>query len=116
MPNGSEMWGIFHYREIVAPERIVFVNSFSDKDGNITRSPFTHINPWPLEVLNIMTLIENDGKTTLTLKGNPINATDEEIQMFEATRKSMQLGFGGTFGQLDEYLAKNKANLLDINH
>jgi uncharacterized protein YndB with AHSA1/START domain len=106
MPNGKEMWGIFNYREIVAPERIVFVNSFSDKDGNITRSPFTHINPWPLEILNVMTLTESDGKTTLTLKGSPINATDEEIQKFEATKKSMQQGFGGTFDQLDEYLAK----------
>ena len=29
--NGFEMWGRFAYREIVAPERIVFVSSFSDR-------------------------------------------------------------------------------------
>src|SRR4051794_22770263 len=28
-PDGREMWGKFAYREIVAPERIVWVHSFS---------------------------------------------------------------------------------------
>ncbi len=32
-PNGSPMWGRFVFREIVAPERIVFINSFSDEKG-----------------------------------------------------------------------------------
>jgi len=40
-PEGRDMWGKFVYREIVAPERIVFVNSFSDEAGNLTRHPFT---------------------------------------------------------------------------
>ena len=35
--DGHEMWGKFVYREIVAPEKIVLVNSFSDEDGGITR-------------------------------------------------------------------------------
>ena len=37
---GHEMYGRFVYREIVAPERLVFVNSFSDPAGAITRAPF----------------------------------------------------------------------------
>jgi uncharacterized protein YndB with AHSA1/START domain len=32
-PDGSPMWGKFVFREIVAPERMVFVNSFSDEAG-----------------------------------------------------------------------------------
>src|SRR5262245_56200132 len=39
-PDGHEMWGKFVYREIVAPERIVFINSFADKEGNTIRAPF----------------------------------------------------------------------------
>jgi uncharacterized protein YndB with AHSA1/START domain len=46
-PNGEEMWGKFVYREIVAPERIVFVSSFSDEDGEVTRHPLSP--DWPLE-------------------------------------------------------------------
>src|SRR3954465_11026908 len=46
-PNGQEMWGKFVYREIVSPEKIVLVNSFSDEAGGITRHPMSAT--WPLE-------------------------------------------------------------------
>jgi uncharacterized protein YndB with AHSA1/START domain len=101
--EGFEMWGKFVYVEIVAPEKMVFINSFSDKDGNITRAPFSAT--WPLEVMNILTLTEENGVTTLELKGGPHNATEEEFKTFEAGIPSMNQGFGGTFDQLEEYLA-----------
>ncbi|MEI8279242.1 MAG: SRPBCC domain-containing protein [Bacteroidota bacterium] len=101
-PDGFEMWGRFVYEDIIAPERIVFVSSFSDAEGNITRAPMSEI--WPLEVHNTMTLTEHEGKTTLTLRGGPINATAEERQLFEDSFANMQQGFGGTFDQLDTYL------------
>jgi uncharacterized protein YndB with AHSA1/START domain len=88
----------------VPPERLVFVNSFSDEHGNITRHPMNA--DWPLEVLTTLTLAEHDGTTSLTLQGSPINATESERTTFEAGRQSMQQGFAGTFDQLDEYLAR----------
>lgn len=104
---GHDMWGRFIYREIAAPERLVFVNSFSDANGGITRAPHPQLGgKWPLEVLNTLTLTEQGGKTTLTLRGGPINATEEERRMFVSMFDSMRQGFGGTFDQLDQYLAK----------
>jgi len=38
--NGPLMWGKFVYREVVPQERIVFVNSFSDENGGVTRNPW----------------------------------------------------------------------------
>ncbi len=102
-PDGGEMWGKFIYREIAEPEKIVFVSSFSDRQGNITRSPFSP--SWPLQVLNNLTLTEQNGKTLLTLSGGPIGATEEEQQTFVSFVGSMQQGFSGTFDQLAEYLA-----------
>ncbi len=102
-PEGFKMWGKFVYREIIAPERVVFVNSFSDEQGNLTRHPMAP--NWPLEVYNTLILTEADGKTTLKLSGHPINASQEEIAIFNAMHESMQQGFKGTFDQLDEYLA-----------
>ncbi|HET7436139.1 MAG TPA: SRPBCC domain-containing protein, partial [Thermoanaerobaculia bacterium] len=32
-PDGSVMWGRWMYREVLKPERLVFVSSFSDEDG-----------------------------------------------------------------------------------
>jgi len=103
-PEGHEMWGKFVYHEIAAPKRMVFVNSFSDKDGNLTRHPMS--STWPLEVRNTLTLLDQNGKTALILRGGPINATEEEIKTFETNFDSMQKGFAGTFDQLDEYLAQ----------
>jgi uncharacterized protein YndB with AHSA1/START domain len=102
---GHDMWGRFTYREIVAPERLVFINSFSDPEGGLTRAPFSQLdNKWPLEVLNILTLSEEGGKTTLTLRGSPINATDEERETYVSMFDSMRGGFGGTFEKLEAYL------------
>jgi len=103
-PDGNEMWGKFVYREIVAPERIVLVSSFSDEDGGITRHPLSPT--WPLEMLSTFTLTEQNGKTTATVHWIPINATEAEIQTFEASREGMKQGWNGTFDQLAEHLAK----------
>jgi uncharacterized protein YndB with AHSA1/START domain len=104
-PDNQEMWGIWVYREIVAPERIVFVSSFADAHGNTVRAPFSPA--WPLEVLNILTLAEHAGKTTMTLQGGPLHATEQERTTFNDARSSMQQGFAGTFDQLDAYLREN---------
>jgi uncharacterized protein YndB with AHSA1/START domain len=103
-PDGADMWGKFVYREIVPPERLVFINSFSDEAGNTVRAPFSAT--WPLEVLNTLTLSERDGRTTLRLQGGPYNATEAERESFDAAHESVRQGFAGTFDQLAEYLAK----------
>lgn len=103
-PDGHDMWGKFVYREIAAPERIVFINSFSDAEGNLVRAPFSPT--WPLEVLNTLTLSEHEGKTTLTLRGGPYNATEAERKTFDDAHDSLRQGFTGTFDQLADYLAK----------
>jgi uncharacterized protein YndB with AHSA1/START domain len=105
---GHEIYGRFIFREIAAPHCLVFVNSFSDADGGITRAPFPQLDgKWPLEVLNTVTLTEQGGMTTLNLRGGPINATEEERKVFDSMHESMRQGFGGTFDQLAGYLAKD---------
>jgi uncharacterized protein YndB with AHSA1/START domain len=103
-PEGGLMWGKFVYRDIVSPQRIVFVNSFADELGNVTPAPFDI--PLPVEILYSITLTETKGKTTLTVRGNPVKASSIEQRAFEDLFSSMQEGFGGTFDQLEEYLSK----------
>jgi uncharacterized protein YndB with AHSA1/START domain len=104
-PDGRKMWGKWVYREIVPPERLVSVVSFSDADGNLLRHPMSPT--WPLELLHTMTLSERDGKTTLTVSGVPTNATEEERKTFRAGRNSMEAGFTGTLDQLAAYLSSD---------
>lgn len=102
--DGHKMWGKFVYSEIVAPEKLVFTNSFSDEEGNTIRAPFNQT--WPLEILNTLTFVEHEGKTTLTMRGVPLNATEEELKTFEAAQEMVQQGFAGTLDQLADYLAR----------
>ncbi len=102
--NGHKMWGLFDYIEIDAPGRIVFTSSFADEQGNSTPAPFSA--DFPQKVLNTWTFEEIDGKTTLTLRGGPVNATDVQNKFYDAMRPSMNQGFGATFDQLELYLKK----------
>ena len=107
-PDGTEMWARFLYLEIVAPERLVFLNSFSDEKGEIARAPFFD-GGWPLEVHNTVTFAEEGGKTRLTLRGMPQEAGAEEIKTFAGNRDSMKGGFTGTMEQLEAYLKAAKS-------
>jgi uncharacterized protein YndB with AHSA1/START domain len=106
-PEGTKMWGRFVYREIVTPERIVLVNSFSDEAGGVTRHPFSAI--WPLEMLSTFTLAELHGKTTATVQWVPVNPSPDERQTFDGGHDAMRLGWTGTFDQLAEYLATQRS-------
>lgn len=108
-PSGFTMWARFIYREIAEPDRIVFVNSFSDEAGSLSRAPFFD-GTWPLEVLTTIALSEQAGTTTVTLRSHPINANDIEQATFESNLESMSQGFGNAFDQLAAYLARPGAN------
>jgi uncharacterized protein YndB with AHSA1/START domain len=102
-PNGAEMWGRFVYLEVESPERLVYINSFSDEAGGIIRHPLSAT--WPLEVHNVLTFTEHAGKTTLTGRSVPHNATAEEHATFADAHGGMQRGMAGTMDQLERYLA-----------
>lgn len=103
-PDGKRMWGRWVFREVVPPERLVFAFSFSDESGGVTRHPFAP--DWPTEVLSTVTFAEHGGKTTLTMRAVPIDASVSERNAFEAGRESMQKGWAGTLDQLATYLAR----------
>jgi len=103
-PQGGDMWGKWVFREVMAPDRLVFITSFSDEEGNTVRAPFS--SDWPLEVLSTVTFTGHEGKTSITMRGVPVNVTETERQTFESMFESMQNGWTGTLDQLTEYLAK----------
>jgi uncharacterized protein YndB with AHSA1/START domain len=100
--DAATMWGRFNYREIVSPERMVWLNSFSNERCGITRAPFSET--CPLEIQNSVTFSEHAGQTTVTLHAEPFGEVDAERKYFEALRPSLEQGYGGTFDQLAAYL------------
>jgi uncharacterized protein YndB with AHSA1/START domain len=98
------LWGKWEMRDVTAPERMVYVNSFSDEKGGTTRHPFSA--SWPLQTLTTLTFDEvPGGKSRLTLQWVPIDATQEEIDTFNGAHDGMKQGWSGTMEQLDAYLA-----------
>ena len=101
-PDGSDMWGRFVYREIVQPEKLVFVVSFSDVQAGITRHPMSA--DWPLEILSTVEFAAEGKRTAVTVRWIPVNATEAERKAFDDGRESMTQGWSGTFDYLDAYL------------
>ena len=104
--NGQTMYGRFIYGKIEKPDLLEFTNSFSDEHAAITRAPFSAT--WPLEIFNRLSFTEENGKTTITMSGYPVNATEEENTMFTVAQANLKQGFEGTFNQLDKYLKSSK--------
>ena len=103
-PDGRLMWARFVFREIVAPERLVWLNGFSDEHGGLTR------NPWapglPLETLNTVTFAAQDGKTRITITVVPFQASEAETRTFAGGINGMKMGLGAGFKVLADYLAQ----------
>ena len=102
--GNAEMWGKFVFHEIVAPERLVFVNSFSNEAGEVVRAPMSAT--WPLEVLNTYTFSEQDGRTTLQAHSTPYQASAAELATFAGAKAGVRQGSSGMLDQLTAYLAR----------
>ncbi|MDH5539225.1 MAG: SRPBCC domain-containing protein [Rhizobacter sp.] len=102
-PGGSTLWGKWTFREIIAPERLVVVVQFSDEAGGMSQNPFTPV--WPATTLSTTTFADDGDGTLITLRWQPLNASDAEQQVFDSWHASMQMGWGGTFDHLDAHLA-----------
>ena len=104
-PDGSDMWGKLIYREIKAPEKLVFIVSFSDPQGGVTRHPMSPT--WPQYILSTVEFTEDAaGKTRVKVTWIPQEATEVERKTFDEGREGMKQGWGGTLDQLEAYLGK----------
>jgi uncharacterized protein YndB with AHSA1/START domain len=103
-PEGHEGWGKWTFLEIVPPEKLVAIVSFSDAQGGVTRHPMSP--QWPLETLSTVTFAEKAGRTTLTIEWSAHNASEAERKTFDDSHPNMTLGWGGTMDQLAAHLAR----------
>ena len=106
-PNGMEMWGRWVFRIINRPDRIEFISSFSNADGEVTPAPFQGLDDFPPETLTTVTLVDHAGigkGTLVTIIARPINSTKAQRDFFTAFHSSMRQGWAGTMQQLTEFL------------
>lgn len=80
--SGKETWSIGTYKEIVPDRKIVVTDSFSDENGNIisaTEAGMKGMEDFPQTLLVTINLMENNGKTDLSLthEGIPEGMQDD---------------------------------------
>jgi len=102
-PEGPEMYSLCLWRELTAPTRVVWEQSFCTRDGTKCAPPF--FDTWPLTLLTEVDLTPRDGGTFLTLKWTPIEYDAAGLAKFAEMMASMTGGWGGSFDKLDEWLA-----------
>jgi uncharacterized protein YndB with AHSA1/START domain len=90
-PEGVDHWVQGVYREVVAPERLVFTHTWLDDE----RKPTT-------ETLVTSTFADRDGKTELTLRQSGFKS--------EESRAGHEGGWASTFDRLAEYLDGVRSN------
>lgn len=106
MPDGGLMWNKWVFREIAPPERLVFIVSFSDESGSITRAPFDH--NWPAEMLSVVTFANHAGigrGTVVTVHWTAHNASAAEQKTFDHGHATMGSGWKSTLDELADFLA-----------
>jgi uncharacterized protein YndB with AHSA1/START domain len=89
---GFESWGKAVYEEIVEPEKVIFVDYFSDADGNEAEGmPSSQIT---------MTLVELEGKTKIISRAQYVSpeALKNVMEM------GMEQGITETWDRLEEHL------------
>jgi uncharacterized protein YndB with AHSA1/START domain len=105
-PDGTDLWGRFMYREIAAPKKLVFIVSFSDPQGGVTRNPWSP--QWPLHIMSTVEFEEQGPRTTkVTVTWLPHEANEPERRAFDEGRDSLKQGWGGTLDKLTDYLKKD---------
>lgn len=103
--DGPVMWAKFVYREVAPTQRLVWEHSFSDEAGGLTRHPLSPT--WPLKLLTTVTFEDaGAGKTKLTLRWSPLDASAEEQKTFDAAHDGCRAGWSGSFEQLEAYLRR----------
>jgi uncharacterized protein YndB with AHSA1/START domain len=102
-PDGKDIWGRWVIREVVKPKKLVFVVSFSDEKGGISRHPMSP--DWPREMHSTVELAdEGPKKTRVTITWLPLDPDAAERKAFDDGRGSLKQGWGGTLDHLTDYL------------
>jgi len=107
MTNGEfTMYGKTKYLEITKPDRVVYLQEFSDENGNMSRHPM--MPTWPATMKTTVLLTEEGPEQTrVTVTWQPYgDVTAAEMESFVKAKAGMTQGWTGSFDKLEEYMTK----------
>ncbi len=99
--SGNISYGRFVFGKINRYDLLEFTNSFADENANVADAPFDF--DFPRETFYRLHFIERNGKTILSMTGQPVKASDVQMNGFNSINSDMQRGWGATFDNLMKY-------------
>jgi uncharacterized protein YndB with AHSA1/START domain len=101
--DGPAIYGLIKYLELEKPNRIVYLQQFSDEKENPIRPPF--FKDWPLAMLSTVELAaEGPDRTRVTVRWEPQEANAADLAEFIKQRAGMTMGWTGSFDKLEAVL------------
>jgi uncharacterized protein YndB with AHSA1/START domain len=108
MPGGKkQLWGMWQIREVQAPQKIVLVQHFSDRQRGVCSNPWDA--NWPLLTLATTTLTEEAEGTLFSLTWQAHEASEVAENTFFEGHASMHQGWSGNLDVLENYLLQVQA-------
>lgn len=103
--DNKKTYGKANYLEILKPHRLVYTQSFCDENEKLIRHPLAP--SWPEDMKTTVSFeTEDASKTRVTLKWEVVSpATNVERETFNKAKAGMAQGWGGSFDNLEKYLA-----------
>lgn len=105
--SGNSNFQRADYTEVTRPERLVWLHSSCDADGNITTNPM--MADWPRILLTTVTFEEDGDQTRLRLTWAPHEASEAEIACFAGAIEGLGKGWGAGMELLEKLLAELQA-------
>ncbi|EJZ41429.1 SRPBCC family protein [Leptospira licerasiae] len=106
--DGVTKYGKLNYKKIGPPSLLIYTQNFCDKEGNLSKPPFSSTYP---DMLLTTVTFEEDGKkkTKVTVKWEVFGeATETERQTFLGMRQIMTVGWNSSFDKLETLLKSKK--------
>ena len=104
-PEGMDFCGRAQYLEIDPPRKIVYRDSFADKNGNPVSASYYGLSPqWPAETIVTITFEDAGGRTRVTLNH----------AFSEAPAKEREMCFQGWSQSLDKLSAELKRSCAEL--
>lgn len=89
-PDGKDYWSAGWFKEFTPPERLVAIDSFADREGNIVpASTYGLSGDWPLETEMTITFEEEDGGTRLTMREKDVPGGPDHDASIQGWNESM---------------------------
>ncbi len=90
-PDGSEVWGLGIYKEIMEPSLIVYSDSFADAGGNaVSPTHYGCSESYPFETLISIIFEEYNGKTRIILRHAVKQGVKEREGIFQGWSEMLQ--------------------------